>query len=655
MRKKIFLAFLSLLLIFVSGSLISSKYIVDATEGLQKLLQMHKIDDMSKALSLSIRTVQTDLFSLRTPVSRDLDTIINNVREMEGLVNKCYSCHHKEWLVKKFNRMSEGIRLYKGALSLYVTSSANTPRMERLGIEATQMGEALMERVEEVSSLASTRFSQVTEESLGRIKNVRLILLGTLALTFLIGVFAAIHITRALMAPLGVFTEGTRKIASGNLGHTVPSEGMTEFKELAEYFNKMSMELKIAHEEQESTNRELNNEINERKQAEEEKNRLMDQLVHARKLEAIGTLSGGIAHEFNNLLQVIQGCADLMDITIDSDSAARKHLSTIIATAHRGGDLTKRLLAFSRKVDGESRVMDLNTKLGQVFVILQQTLPRNIDIELHLSPVPATIAADPSGIEQLLLNMALNAKDAMPDGGRLRLSTRLVEIDECKLDGVPGSADTCILLEIADNGCGMDEETRALIFDPFFTTKEVGAGTGLGLSVTYGLVNAYGGYIECESAPGRGTTFSIFFPQAREDVAERLPRDRQLTFNDVTGGRVLIADDEHGIVESAATVLQSMGYEVVTASTGEEAIEICKKDRIDLIALDLGMPGMGGISCLDAISTLSEPKPKAIITTGYGLDDAGRNDILKKAERILQKPYRLTEFISAVREALLKK
>ncbi|PLX46056.1 MAG: hypothetical protein C0609_01585 [Deltaproteobacteria bacterium] len=655
MRKKIFLAFFSLLLIFVSGSLISSKYIVDATEGLHRLLQMHKIDDMSKALSLSIRTVQMDLFSLRTPASRDLDTIITNVRQMEGLVNKCYSCHHKEWLVKKFNNMSEGVRLYKSALSLYVTSSANTPRMERLGIEATQIGEALMERVLEVSSLASVRFGHVTEESLGRIKDVRLILLGTLALTFLIGVIAAIHITRALMAPLGVFIDGTRKIASGQLGHKVPSEGMTEFRELAEYFNKMSEELKRAHEEQENTNRELNNEIIERKHAEEEKNRLMDQLVHARKLEAIGTLSGGIAHEFNNLLQVIQGCADLMDITMEKDSASRKHLSTIIATANRGGDLTKRLLAFSRKVDGESRVMDLNTKLGQVFVILQQTLPRNIDIELKLSSAPATIAADPSGIEQLLLNMALNAKDAMADGGRLTLTTRLIDAKACKLEGNLGKDDNCVLLDIADNGCGMDEQTRALIFDPFFTTKDVGAGTGLGLSVTYGLVNAYGGYIECKSSLGEGTTFSIYFPYAKEDVLESVPRERQLTFSDVSGGRVLIADDEHGIIESAAAVLESMGYDVVTASTGEDAIEICKKERIDLVALDLGMPGIGGVSCLETISTLPEPRPKVIITTGYGFDDAARSDLLKKAERILQKPYRLTEFISAVSEALLEK
>ena len=384
-----------------------------------------------------------------------------------------------------------------------------------------------------------------------------------------------------------------------------------------------------------------------------EKKRLEAQLLHAQKMEAIGTLAGGIAHDFNNVLQAISGYTQIMLMEKNSNDPDYKKLEAIERSSQRASDLTRRLLIFGRKVESKLKPVDLNHEVVQVSKMLERTIPKMINIELCLAENLKITNADPVQIEQIMMNMGVNARDAMPDGGKLIFKTESVILDEayCKshLGSNPGEY---VLLSVSDTGQGIDDEIMEHIFEPFFTTKETGKGTGLGLAMVYGIVKSHGGYITCESEQGQGATFKIYFPAIGLENKVTEPKETEVP---IIGGNetVLLVDDENSICELGKETLSRVGYKVLTAPDGESALELYSKAsrQVDLVILDLIMPGMGGKRCLDGLLELN-PHAKVLISSGYSINGATSEALQAGAKGFIAKPYEIKQMLKLVREVL---
>jgi PAS domain S-box-containing protein len=384
-----------------------------------------------------------------------------------------------------------------------------------------------------------------------------------------------------------------------------------------------------------------------------EQRKLQGQLQHAQKMEAVGTLAGGIAHDFNNLLQAVQGYAELLLRGKAGDNPESAGLRKIINAAKRGGELTRQLLTFSRKVESKKRPVDLNCEVQDVRRLLERTLPRMIGIELRLAHDLKIVNADPVHIGQVLMNLAVNSKDAMPQGGRLLVETENLTLDAefCKthLGAKPGNY---VMLGVSDTGHGMDSRTIAHIFEPFYTTKGPGKGTGLGLAMVYGIVKDHDGYITCHSAPGVGTSFKVYLPVIDEPPAIKVdwPTLPQVARGTET---ILIVDDEESIRDVTVNLLGVYGYTVLTAADGEAALEVFRQEqgRIDLVILDLIMPGMGGLKCLREILKI-DPDALVVVASGYAAGGPSREAVEAGAKGYIGKPYDIEKMAAAIREVL---
>ncbi|MFC1836425.1 ATP-binding protein, partial [Thermodesulfobacteriota bacterium] len=383
-----------------------------------------------------------------------------------------------------------------------------------------------------------------------------------------------------------------------------------------------------------------------------EAKRLEEQLIRSQKMEAVGTLAGGIAHDFNNLLQVIHGYADLALLDISKGEKGHSELREIKTASRSAAELTQGLLTFSRQVESKLRPVNLNHELKQVVRMLERTIPKMIEIELRPADNLAPVKADSAQLQQVMMNLGVNARDAMPDGGRLVIETQSVELDAeyCKshLGTEPGNF---VVLTVSDNGCGMDKEAMLKIFEPFYTTKEAGKGTGLGLAIVYGIVKNHGGHIICYSEPGKGTSFKIYFP-FRE--LERNESPVHGTTKLVGGNEtILLVDDEDAVRNLGEKILTRFGYSVLSASNGREGLEIFNSDRhrISLIILDLIMPEMGGRECLSEILKI-DPAARVIIASGYAVN--GQMDVALEegAKASIRKPYMTSQLVETVRETL---
>ncbi len=386
----------------------------------------------------------------------------------------------------------------------------------------------------------------------------------------------------------------------------------------------------------------ISQDITELKEAERRRAELEAQLLQAQKMEAIGTLAGGISHDFNNLLQAIQGYTELLLLERDAGDIGFQELQQIKKATSRASELTQQLLTFSRKLKSDFRPVDMNHEVRQIYKILERTIPKNIEIKLNLFDDLWPVKADPGQIEHLIMNMAVNARDAMPKGGVLTVSTENVALDS--EDHQHGDH---VLLRISDTGYGMDQETVSHIFEPFYTTKPVGQGTGLGLAIAFGIVKSHGGMISCDSHPGKGTTFSIYLPQSKELPTDAEASQSREPFSG--SGVTLIVDDEEFLRDLGKQMLSRFGYNVLVAENGESALEIYKKEwrNIDLIVLDLMMPGMGGIACLDELLRIN-PQAKVIIASGFPVDDKTKRNLQAKARGYVKKPYELAEMLTIV-------
>ena len=384
--------------------------------------------------------------------------------------------------------------------------------------------------------------------------------------------------------------------------------------------------------------------------------KLDTQLQYVKKMDAIGTLAGGIAHDFNNYLQGISGYIQLLMMKKDLTDREQHYLMQMEKSVERAALLTKQLLIFGRKEESKLKPVNLNDVLHQAYKLLLKTLPETVHLELDLSDYLEPINADAVQIEHIMFNMALNAKDAMPEGGKFRIETRDVFLDEKYCDthvGVKSGA--YVQMVLADTGHGMAPETLEHIFEPFYTTKGVGMGTGLGLSIVYGIVQSHNGHITCESERDKGTTFRIYFP-ALESTTEGRGAEPDRDVHLYGGETILLVDDETTILDIGVNILEQFGYSTITARSGEEAIELylARGKEIGLIILDLGMPGMGGEQCLQEILKIN-PKAQVVIASGYAASQTVKYLMEAGAAGYVSKPYRLENMLKKIRELIDKK
>ncbi len=394
--------------------------------------------------------------------------------------------------------------------------------------------------------------------------------------------------------------------------------------------------------------------ISAQKKAEEEKARLEEQLRQTQKMEALGTLTGGIAHDFNNLLQIMCGHVQMLLMKKDETDPDYKYLSHVNLAASRASELVQRLLTFSRKMEIKVRELDLNEVIQDTLKLLDRTIPKMVAMESSLAPDLSKIQADSSQMEQVIMNLAVNAMDAMDEMGKLFIETQNFTVDKRYRSKYPElQSGEYVLLKVADTGSGIDEKTRQRIFEPFFTTKELGKGTGLGLATVYGIIKGHGGHISCYSEVGVGTTFNIYLPVKHFEqagVVEEPEEDGAIRGGTET---ILLVDDEEMILDLSEDILTHQGYTVLRADTAEGALDIYsqEKERIQLVILDLGMPGMGGEKCLQALRKI-DPRVKAIVASGYSAHKIAINPEQYGAVGFLNKPFRVDALLRIVSGAL---
>jgi PAS domain S-box-containing protein len=381
--------------------------------------------------------------------------------------------------------------------------------------------------------------------------------------------------------------------------------------------------------------------------------RLEEQLRQSQKMEAIGQLAGGVAHDFNNILTVIHGHASLLGMS-DLDDTAARSAQQITQAAERAAGLTRQLLAFSRRQLIQPRKLDMNKTVGNMTDMLGRLLGEDVALQLNYSPSPATIEADSGMMEQVLLNLAVNARDAMPRGGQLAIRIAIVEVDETHVHRHPEAhVGRFVCISKSDTGCGIPPENISRIFEPFFTTKEIGKGTGLGLATVYGIIKQHQGWIEVESAIGKGTTFRIYLPFVGTAPADA---EKPTTHITIRGGTetILLVEDERPVRELVARVLQKYGYKIWQASSGHDALGVWHehKDEINLLLTDLVMPGnMNGHELAEKL-WIEQPGLKVIFTSGYSADIVGKNFKLDPELNFLQKPYHPQTLALTVRRCL---
>ena len=393
--------------------------------------------------------------------------------------------------------------------------------------------------------------------------------------------------------------------------------------------------------------------ITERKRAEEERVRLEAQLMQAQKMESVGRLAGGVAHDFNNMLSVILGYAELIKQGLPEEDPLLKDAEEIRKAAIRSRDITHQLLAFSKQQIISPKPVNLNHLAGDMQKSLARLIGEDIDIRFYPGEDLWTIRFDPSQIDQILINLAVNARDAMPGGGKLTIETANVHLDEayCR-DNAGFTPGDYVQLIVSDNGVGMDRETLAHVFEPFFTTKEVDKGTGLGLATVYGIVKQNNGFINIYSEPGQGTTFRIYFPRITAKECEITEKGGEAEVASGAGTILLVEDNE--MVRSVATaLLQSIGYTVLVERTPMEALSLLEKTDtpIDLLLTDVVMPGMKGTELRDR-ARLVRPGIKVLFMSGYTTNVIVHHGVLEEGVHFVQKPFSLESLSQKVREAM---
>ena len=389
--------------------------------------------------------------------------------------------------------------------------------------------------------------------------------------------------------------------------------------------------------------------LTEKKRAEEEKKSLERKLRQAQKLESLGTLAGGIAHDFNNLLMGIQGRASLMSLDLDAAHPAFEHIAALEEYVRSATNLTKQLLGFARGGKYEVKAIDINELVLNGAVMFGRT-KKEIAIHTRLAAAAPVVEADRRQIEQVLLNIYINAWQAMPDGGTLYLTTAVETVDDTVRESFQLEHGPYVKISVTDSGIGMDQGTRQRVFDPFFTTKEKTRGTGLGLASAYGIIKNHKGFITVYSEVGHGSTFNIYLPLSGKEVVREVPLADRLVKGAET---VLLVDDESMIIDVCKDLLEKLGYRVLAAGSGEEALDAVRRmaDDIDLVILDMIMPGMDGGETFDRLREL-RPQIPVILSSGYAINGQATEIMDRGCNGYIQKPFDISELSKKLRAVL---
>jgi two-component system cell cycle sensor histidine kinase/response regulator CckA len=383
---------------------------------------------------------------------------------------------------------------------------------------------------------------------------------------------------------------------------------------------------------------------------------LKDQLFKSQKLEVVGTLASGIAHDFNNLLTGVLGYTQLMLYDKSEDDPDYEKLQKIVYSVDRGSQLTNRLLTISSKFIVKSEPLDLNDHVIETKNLLQSVIPKMIEIKIDISSDQLIVEADSGQLEQVLMNLVLNAKYAMVMGGKITISTKAIDLldrrektSDCSITSTYPPAGHYALLTITDTGSGMEKDVLDLIFDPFFTTREMGKGSGLGLAMVYEIIKGHSAYMVCSSILGVGTTFDIYFQISTKETKRKTYL--QTSDSIIPGNEtILVVDDEPDVRYISKLTFERKGYNVITADSGEKALKIYNKNKIDLIILDIIMPGMGGVECLTKLFEI-DSDVKVIMSSGF-CDDDSKKVLRLGAMRFIRKPFNLDKLLAEAREVL---
>ena len=393
--------------------------------------------------------------------------------------------------------------------------------------------------------------------------------------------------------------------------------------------------------------------LREKRRAQELLKRTQEQLLQSQKMQAIGRLAGGVAHDFNNLLTIIEGYGDILLNNPRLEPASRGHAMEILRAAERAATLTRQLLIFSRKQVGEPRVLNLNEIVADTEKMLKRLIGEDIILATALNATPASVTADPGHIEQVIVNLAVNARDAMPSGGRLTIETSTVDLDSTyALDHAEVDAGHYVMLAVSDTGCGMTAEVRERLFEPFFTTKGPGKGTGLGLATVYGIVKQSGGSVFVYSEPGQGTTFKVYLPLSEKLAAARSNEAGPQRKTPAGTETILLVEDEAALRKLGSEVLVAAGYRVLAAENAEAALALfARTPEVHLLLTDVVMPGMGGRALAERL-TATRPEMKVLYVSGYTDDAVIRHGVLQEQVAFLQKPFTPHSLSVKVREVL---
>jgi len=464
------------------------------------------------------------------------------------------------------------------------------------------------------------------------------VFLVTLVAVLLLSWKLAASVTRPVDQLISKFQAG----AEGDLSVHAEQDRRDEIGQLAEHFNTFMRRLKASRDS-------LREEIAERKRAEEQRIELESQLRHSTKMEAIGQLAGGIAHDFNNILTAIRGNAQLITMSTDEESEIAAMAEQISTASTRAADLTSQLLAFARKRKLQVSLVDMHQCVEEVLKLLRHSIDKRISLQTDLRADPPTVHGDSAQLQNALLNLALNARDAMPEGGTLRFTSRTIRMestDASKWQSQHREGDY-VEIAVSDTGLGMSPEVRERIFDPFFTTKEVGKGTGLGLAGVYGCVQSHNGLIRVESTPDEGSTFYVALPLTTEKPAQK-PSPARADLLPGTG-RVMLVDDEEIVRNFAQRVLESQGYDVIPLADGAEAVDYFRQKHltVDLVILDMVMPRMDGPTTLRKLRKI-DPSVRVLLASGFSKDEVASGLLREGANGFLGKPFSVEELCQAV-------
>jgi signal transduction histidine kinase/CheY-like chemotaxis protein len=464
----------------------------------------------------------------------------------------------------------------------------------------------------------------------GFLNQLRWRLLATGAVIFAVAVGMAVFFSRRLARPLEDLATAAQDIAGGNWTRQLPVRGGAEEAVMAQAVNAMTTSLRHWYEEAKARD---------------------DQLRQAQKVEALGRLAGGVAHDFNNFLTAIKGYGELLLETFETGDKRRSKVDGILKAADTAAGLTRQLLAFSRKRVVAVQVFSIGRLLADTEKLLRRLIGEDIDLRTSVAPEVGSIKADPHQVEQVLLNLVVNARDAMPRGGTIDIELTDVHLSAEEGAALELGAGGYVLLTVRDTGCGMTPEVKARIFEPFFTTKQEGAGTGLGLAVVFGIIEQVGGAVAVETELNRGTTFQVYIPHTSEAQAEAAAKAPAAS----SGGSetILLVEDEPQVAELVTRALRKSGYTVLRASRGGEALEMVRTSdtRIDLLLTDIVMPGMNGRELADRVRQM-RPEMPVLYMSGYSDDAILRHGVEAATMQFIGKPFSIKALTSKIREVL---